>query len=224
MNGAAIIFDLDGSIIDTAPDLLHATNHVMARCGLPPVGASVIRDAAGRGARMMIEAALASHGKRLNAAGINRHVTEFIEYYSQNIAVDSRPFPGLEAALDALAGRGARLGVCTNKPEGLARKLLAELKLGGRFAAVLGGDSLPVRKPDARHVLGAIEAVGGRPEAAVMVGDSAVDVQAARAAAVPVIAVNFGYSSEPVETFAPDAIIGSYAELEEAAARLLRRP
>lgn len=223
MKDAAIIFDLDGTLVDTAPDLLHATNHIMARHGVAPVDLEVIRHAVGRGARMMIDTALASHGLRLGAAELNLYVAEFLDYYGRNIAVDSRPFPGAEDALRALSERGARLGVCTNKNEGLARKALAELRLDHLFGAVLGGDSLPVRKPHPRHMLAAIEAVGGSPKAALMVGDSAPDIEAAKAAGVPVIAVSFGYSSEPVENLSPDALIATFAELEPVATRLLER-
>jgi phosphoglycolate phosphatase len=221
MNGAAIIFDLDGTLIDTAPDLLHAANHIMARHGVAAVGAEVIREAVGLGARHMIEAALAARGQRLGYEEINVYIREFLAFYGENIAVDSRPFPGLETALSALKRRGAVLGVCTNKRESLARQLLAELGLAGCFSAILGGDSLPVRKPHPGHVLAAIDAVGGRLGAAVMVGDSRADVEAAKAASVPVIAVSFGYSSTPVEELGADRIIASFAELEAATAELL---
>jgi phosphoglycolate phosphatase len=221
MNGAAIIFDLDGTLIDTAPDLLHATNHIMARHGVAAVSADVIREAVGLGARHMIEAALASRGKRLGPEEINVYIREFLAYYGRNIAVDSQPFPGLAEALLALKRRGAVLGVCTNKREALARQLLAELGLDGCFGAVLGGDSLPVRKPHPGHVLAAIKAVGGRPEVAVMVGDSRADVEAAKAASVPVIAVSFGYSSTPVEELGASRVIAGFDELEAATVELL---
>jgi phosphoglycolate phosphatase len=223
MKGAAIIFDLDGTLVDTAPDLLRATNHIMARHGAAPVEAEVIRAAVGRGARQMIEAALASHGVTPGAGELNLYVEEFIAYYGEHIAVESRPFPGLIPALAALTRRGARLGVCTNKREGLARRLLAELELDHCFSAVLGGDSLPVRKPHPRHVLGAIEAVGGLRDAAVMVGDSVADIEAAKAASVPVIAVSFGYSPEPVDGLGADRVIGAFSELEDAVGGLIGR-
>jgi phosphoglycolate phosphatase len=221
MNGATIIFDLDGAIVDTAPDLLHATNHVLERHGLPPVDASVIRPVVGSGARWMIEAALAANGHRANPSELNDYVDEFVVYYSDNIAVSSRPYPGLEDALSSLKERGARLGVCTNKRTALARKLLAELNLAPYFEAVVGGDSLAVRKPNPEHLLQTIREVGGDQETAIMVGDSGVDIEAARAAGTPVIGVSFGYSPAPIEELRPDRVIHHFSELETAAASLL---
>lgn len=222
MNGVAIIFDLDGTLVDTAPDLRHAANHVLALRGLPAVPPEVIRPVAGRGATRMIEAAFAAHGRRLSESELAALTGDFLAFYSANIAVDSRPFPGVEDALAELARRGARLGVCTNKRAAFARQVLAALNLERCFAAVLGGDSLPVRKPHPGHLLGAIAAVGGSPEAAVMVGDSAPDIEAAKAASVPVIAVGFGYAAGPVEGLAPDRVISHFGALAVAVESLLR--
>jgi phosphoglycolate phosphatase len=213
MQDATIVFDLDGTMIDTAPDLIAATNYALGRLGLPPVAEHIIEPAVGIGAKAMISTAMAAHGRSAEPPELDRLTELFIDYYRDNIAVHSRPYPGLEAALEALAAGGARLAVCTNKRDELARKLLAELRLDGLFAAIAGAGTFPVRKPDAGHLLGTIEAAGGDPARAIMIGDSSADSLAARNARVGFIAVSFGYGEKPPEVLEPDAIIDSFDEL-----------
>ena len=215
-----LVFDLDGTLIDTAPDLAAATNHVMAELGLAPVEESEILKYVGQGALVMIEQAAAAHGRKLAGKNLYDQFDVFIEHYTAHIADRSKPYDGLIAALDRASANGATLAVCTNKLEAQARQLLDTLGLSWRFAALTGRDSLGVWKPDPGHLTGTIALAGGDPAKSVMIGDSETDIATAKAAGVPVIAVDFGYSDAPVAVFAPDAIISSYAELLPAIARL----
>lgn len=213
MNKLTVIFDLDGTMIDTAPDLVAATNHALGLQGLAPVDSSIIAPAVAYGARAMIRVAMASHGREPDAGEVEVMTEFFLAYYEENIAVYSRPYPGLIEALDRLRAGGAKLGVCTNKRGALACKLLNTLGLDGYFAAIAGRDRFAFHKPDGRHVLGTIELAGGDQARAVMIGDSSADSNAARDAGVGFIAVGFGYGEKPVETLRPDAIINSFLEL-----------
>lgn len=223
MHGLTVVFDLDGTLVETAPDLLHATNHVLALSGLEPVGMAEIRPHISFGARAMIQRGLEVHGQTLAEAEVERLFQSFIAYYAANIAVDSHAFPGLERALDAVAGAGATLAVCTNKQEGLSRQLLEALGLAPRFRAIAGRDTFPVSKPHPDHLLGAIRLAGGDARNAVMIGDSDTDIKTARAAGVPVIAVPFGYTDVPVYDLGPDLVIEHYDELPAALARIALR-
>jgi phosphoglycolate phosphatase len=217
---ATIVFDLDGTLVDTAPDLTNALNDVLIRRGHAPISPETIRSAVGRGARIMIEEALRQMGVEED---IDQMLAEFLIHYEANIAAESRPFSGAVAALEALASCGARLAVCTNKREHLSRKLLQALELDGFFGAVAGRDTFPVAKPDPGHLLGTIGLAGGKPESTVMVGDSDVDLRTAKAASVPAILVRFGYGPAQVEGLVPDAVIDHFAELHSSAAQLLQR-
>jgi phosphoglycolate phosphatase len=211
-----IVFDLDGTLIDTAPDLIDTLNVTLKREGLPPVRFGDARPMIGGGARGMIERALTAEGRMAGKADIDRMFKEFIEHYSAHIADRSRPYPELETTLDRLAAAGYRLAVCTNKIEWLAVKLLKTLDLARYFATICGQDTFGVQKPNPEILLGTIRRAGGEPAQAVMVGDSGTDVRTARAAKVPVIAVDFGYTEVPIATLQPDRIISSYAELPGA--------
>jgi phosphoglycolate phosphatase len=211
-----IVFDLDGTLIDTAPDLISTLNIILAREGLPPVEYDSARRMIGGGAKAMIERALAAEGRASSKAELDRLFAAFIEHYAAHIADNSRPFPQLEPTLEHLAGEGHRLAVCTNKLEWLSVRLLDMLQLTRHFAAVCGQDTFGVQKPDPRMLRFTIERAGGEPTRAIMVGDSGTDIRAARAATVPVIAVDFGYSEVPIALLRPDRIIGSYADLPAA--------
>lgn len=221
MRGTTIVFDLDGTLVDTAPDLVGATNHVLARCDIPPLPAARLTPWISFGARRMIVEAAAMSRLELSETEIDGQLEAFLDHYTQNIALTSRPFPGVERALDELAAAGARLAVCTNKREGMSRQLLDALDLTRRFAAIAGRDTFPVCKPDPGHLTGTIARAGGEIARAVMVGDSGVDVATARAAGVPVVGVTFGYTNIPVRDLAPDAVISSYGELGAALSRIL---
>jgi phosphoglycolate phosphatase len=211
-----IVFDLDGTLIDTAPDLIATLNLILAREGLPAVPYDEARRLIGGGARGMIERALIADGSEGSKADLDRMFSAFIEHYAAHIADHSRPFPQLETTLDRLAGDGHRLAVCTNKLEWLSVRLLNTLKLTQHFAAICGQDTFGVQKPDPEILRRTILRAGGEPARAIMVGDSGTDVRTARAATVPVIAVDFGYSEVPIATLQPDRLIGSFADLPAA--------
>jgi phosphoglycolate phosphatase len=221
MAARTIVFDLDGTLIDTAPDLVDTLNVVFAREGLPPVAYETARNLIGDGARMMIARGLAAEGRSATPARLEQLFADFITHYSDHIADRSRPFPGLVDALDALAGDGCRFAVCTNKLERLSISLLEKLNLAGRFAAICGQDTFAIQKPDPEVLRRTILAAGGSLAHAIMVGDSATDIRIARAAGVPVIAVDFGYTEQPVSELMPDSIISSYAQLPAAIAAIL---
>jgi phosphoglycolate phosphatase len=216
-----IIFDLDGTLVDTAPDLIDTLNLILGREGLPGIDYDEARALIGSGARRMIERALALSAKSIPPCEIDRMFVDFIAHYSGHIADRSRPFPGLEAALDLLAARGCRFAVCTNKLERLSVQLLEALGLAGRFAAICGPDTFGVQKPDARAVLGTLRKAGGDASRTIMVGDSQIDIAAAKSACIPVVAVDFGYTEIPVKELAPDKVISHFCDLPEAVAALL---
>jgi phosphoglycolate phosphatase len=213
-----IVFDLDGTLVDTAPDLTNALNAVLARRALAPVSVEAIRDCVGRGARVMIEQALARAGAQ---GDVDEMLAEFLVHYEANIARDSSLFPGALAALERLAAQGATLAVCTNKREYLSRLLLQELEIDHFFSALAGRDTFPVAKPDPGHLTGVIAAAGGDLERSVMIGDSDVDLRTARAASIPIVLVTFGYGPCPTDDWHPDATIDHFNELEGRAAALL---
>ncbi len=215
-----IVFDLDGTLIDTAPDLIDTLNFILARQGLPVVPYDVARPLIGGGAKGMIERALVLEGRNAAATDVERLYTSFVDHYAAHIADRSRPFPGVVPALDHLAAAGHQLAVCTNKLEWLSKRLLDALQLSGRFAAICGQDTFGVQKPDPQVFRATVLRAGGKPDRAIMVGDSITDIRTARAACVPVVAVDFGYTDVPVGTLGPDRVIGSFAELPAAIADL----
>jgi len=216
LHGATIAFDLDGTLVDTAPDLIGALNAVLEAEGLAPANLAGARHLVGRGAKMMLMRGFAEQGRVLAEADAPPLVERFITAYRTRIADESQPFPGCVAALDDLRGLGATLVVCTNKRTDLSIALLDALALRDRFAAVIGADAAPAPKPDPRHVLHAIDVAGGLATRAVMVGDSANDVDAARAAGVPSIAFPFGYTETPAHALGADRLIHHYDALAEA--------
>jgi phosphoglycolate phosphatase len=214
-----IIFDLDGTLVDTAPDLIATLNVILSREGLPAVPEHEARSLIGRGARGMLERGLALAGQ--TGGDIDRLYGDFISHYSDHLADRSRPFPGMEAALDTLAERGCIFAVCTNKLEWLSVRLLTSLGLASRFAAICGQDTFGVQKPDPEALLRTLGRAGGILDRAVMVGDSATDIATARAALMPVVAVDFGYTDVPVKDLGPDKIISHYRHLPDAVEMLL---
>jgi phosphoglycolate phosphatase len=216
MAASTIIFDLDGTLVDTAPDLIATLNVVFAREGLPPVDYDTARNLIGGGAKAMIARGIESEGRSLEPAKVDQMFTDFIAYYAEHIADHSQPFPGLVDALDTLAANGSRFAVCTNKLEGLSVLLLEKLKLADRFEAICGQDTFKIQKPDPEILRRTIAAAGGSLERSIMIGDSETDIRTARAAGIPVVAVDFGYSESPVTEFAPDRVISHFAQLPGA--------
>jgi phosphoglycolate phosphatase len=214
-----VVFDLDGTLVDTSPDLTAALNAVLTGAGRRELPETTVRHLVGRGARVLVERGMSETGEPAEGADVTRLVQEFVDHYSANIAAGSQPFPGAEKAVRRLAAANCRLGICTNKPEALSFKLMGALELRRFFPVILGGDSRPYRKPDPRHLLDTIAKLGGDPKSAVMIGDSEVDVKTARAAGVPVVVVGFGYTEIPVRELGADAVIDHFDALETALAR-----
>jgi phosphoglycolate phosphatase len=213
MSAPTIVFDLDGTLVDTAPDLVDTLNTIFIRESFQPLVYEDARNFVGGGARAMIERALQAKGHTLSPKKLDQLFSEFIAHYSEHLADRSRPFPGLTGALDVLAARGCQFAVCTNKLEALSVRLLDKLQLSDRFVAVCGQDTFGIQKPDPEVLRRTVSAAGGRLEEAVMIGDSITDIKTARAAGVPVIAVDFGYSERPIAEFRPDQVIGHFEEL-----------
>lgn len=209
-----IVFDLDGTLIDTAPDLVRATNHVLASVDLAPVTMNKLRNWVGFGARRMIVEGLVDGGVELSEQKTDQLLTDFLDYYAAHIALESVPFPGAIAALDRLHSAGHRFAICTNKSEALAKKLMRELKLADRFAAITGRDTFLVNKPDPGHLTGTLEMAGGNPARAFMIGDSITDIKTAKAAGIPVIGVTHGYTDQPIEELGADAVISHFDDLD----------
>jgi phosphoglycolate phosphatase len=218
----AIVFDLDGTLVDTAPDLLGALNEILTAEGHEPVVPADLRHIVGHGAKAMFEHALKRTGADVSADQMAALTQRFLTFYRANIARGSRPFPGVPKTLEALAAEGMGLGVCTNKAQDLTELLLRELDLSRYFpASVFGGGSTPYSKPDPRHLLEVVKALNGRRERAVLVGDSMVDVTTARAADIPVIAMSYGYTPVPVNELGADAVVDDFAALPEVISRLV---
>lgn len=211
-----LILDLDGTLVDSVPDLAAALNRLMAARGLAEFSLAATSGMVGDGTRALVERALTARGQLADEAA----QASFLADYSAHAAVATRPFPGAEAALRELAAQGWRLAVCTNKPLAPARALLEALGLSPFFAAIGAGDSFPVQKPDPRHLLATLAAAGGTPQRAVMLGDHAHDVAAARGAGLPCIFAAWGYGP-PTMAAGAAATAGTFSEVAEVAARLL---
>ena len=218
MTTPLIVFDLDGTLIDTAPDLVDTLNVVFAREGFAPVPYETARTYIGSGARTMIKRGAEAEGRDLPPAKLEQMFADFLAHYGEHVADRSKPFPGLIDALDELAAAGHRFAVCTNKLERLSLLLLDALALSHRFEAICGADTFEMHKPDPEVLRRTIKAAGGDPQRAVMIGDSVTDIRTARAAGLPVIAVDFGYTERPIAEFEPDRIISHFAQLPAAIA------
>jgi phosphoglycolate phosphatase len=216
ISAGIVVFDLDGTLVDTAPDLINALNFVLDREGLPPVPLHSARNMIGQGARRLIERGLELEGRAATASDITRLTGDFIDYYAAHIADVSRPFPGLESALDDLRTRGYRFAVCTNKLEWLSKLLLDRLGLASRFSAICGADTFGVSKPDPAILQQTVARAGGQLSAAIMVGDAGPDIGVARRAGIPVIGVEFGYTEVPIADLKPDRVIRHMGELPAA--------
>ena len=216
-----VVFDLDGTLVDTAPDLINALNYVLDREGLPPVPLAAARNMIGAGARRLIERGLELEGRNASVEEITRLTGDFIDYYAAHIADSSRPFEGLETALDDLETLGYRFAVCTNKLEWLSKLLLDRLALSSRFSAICGADTFGISKPDPAILKQTIAQAGGQLSSAVMVGDAGPDIGVARRAGIPVIGVEFGYTEVPIADLRPDRVISHMRQLPAAVQALM---
>lgn len=212
----ALVFDLDGTLIDSAPDMTRVLNRTLAEFGRPALTEAQVRTMVGDGSAMLVRQAFAATGAPLGDEAVQPVLRHYLDTYYD----DAEPpvlYADVAETLAALAERGVRLGLCTNKPERITRKLLGIMGLEGLFGAVAGGDTLPVKKPDGRHltwVLEQLDAAGGAARAA-MIGDNGNDVKAARSAGVPVVAMSYGYPRMPVEELGADLILDRFADLPE---------
>ena len=221
LSGAAIVFDLDGTLVDTAPDLVGTLNVLLRQEGLAPLPIEVARPLIGHGARRLLERGFAAANAPLDGEKQTDLFNRFLAHYFAHIADESRPFPGCVEALTAIKAAGARLAVCTNKPTNLSIALLDALGMAPLFDAVIGPDAAPAPKPDPRHLEAAVRAAGGSMDRTIMVGDAATDAGAAKAAGVPLVLVSFGYTEIPPAEMDPDALIDHFDQLPAACLRLL---
>ena len=211
-----VVFDLDGTLAETAPDLIDALNHILAGDSVAPVPYEAARAMVGAGARALIERGYAHAGRVLEKPKLDRLFGEFLEVYNAHIADKSTLFPGVVACLDRCREAGWRLAVCTNKIEASSNLLLEKLGVRDRFAFVCGQDTFGIAKPDPKPLLETIARAGGTVDRSVMVGDSVTDIRTARAAGVPVVAVDFGYTDVPVAQLGPDRVISHFDALDAA--------
>ncbi|MAW85247.1 MAG: phosphoglycolate phosphatase [Phyllobacteriaceae bacterium] len=208
-----IVFDLDGTLVDTAPDLLDALDHAIGAAGLPPVDQAAMRAYAGHGGRAMIERAFALNRRPLATDERERLLALFLEHYTSRMPGRSALFPGAIEALTRFEEAGFPLAVCTNKFERLARQLLERLDLAHRFAMIAGADTFAFRKPDPRHLTETIRHAAGDAATGLLIGDTNTDIATAKAAGLPVVAVGFGYSAEPLASLEPSIVIHHFDEL-----------
>ena len=208
-----VVFDLDGTLVDTAPDLAGSLNHCLSRIDLPPLPLDIVRPHAGHGSQAMLREAYRLAKRPLGSEELAEQTACFLRHYEAHIAVESALFPGGVAMLDRLSEAGLTLAICTNKTERLARRLLDEMELASRFSAICGADTFSARKPDPIHLFGTIEQAGGSAASALMVGDTNTDILAARAAGVPSILVLFGYDPGPEARSGATCSIERFADL-----------
>lgn len=218
---SALVFDLDGTLIDSAPDMTRVLNRTLVSFGRRPLAEAEVRTMVGDGSANLLRQAFAATGGPLEGEAVEPVLRQYLDTYYE----DSQPsalYPGVRETLEALVGQGFRLGLCTNKPERISRKLLDMLGLAPLFGAVAGGDTLPVRKPDGRHLAWVLEQLGedAATPRAVMVGDNGNDVQAARAVGIPVVAMSYGYPRMPVEALGADLVLDRFGDLPAALERL----
>ena len=213
MTLSTVIFDLDGTLVDTAPDLLHATNAVLAANGRRTVTIEELRGLVGHGARPLIEKGFALTGEPLEAERIEDLFQDFIAHYHDNIAVDSQPYPGVVALMEQCRASGIAMAVCTNKLERLSVRLIEELGLAHFFEAIIGPDTIGIAKPDPSPYLEAVARAGGDVGRSIMIGDSETDIRTAKAAGVPSIGVSFGYTYKHVSTFEPSHVVDHFDEV-----------
>ncbi len=216
MTQPTLLLDLDGTLVDSVPDLLASCNRMMGRRGLAPFTAPALTAMVGDGAPALVQRVMSARGR----TPTEQDLRDFLDDYMGHVAESTRPYPGVAATLTRMAAAGWRLAVCSNKPVAAARSVLAELDLLDRFAAVSGGDSVPSRKPDPAHLIATLSEAGGVPGRAIMVGDHHNDIAAAKAAGIPCIFAAWGYGTDTIGLEA-NAVARSFSDVPALAARLL---
>ncbi len=216
--GSLIVFDLDGTLVDSAWDLISTLNKVITKQGLPPISRDCVGHIVGQGAMKMLEKAYNHFGKELDNTLQEALLKEFLAIYEIHLADETQPFEGIRDLLNKLKKKGWLLAVCTNKYEKISKKLLKILELDHYFEAICGSDTFSVRKPDPQHLLGTVEKAGGKREHTIMIGDSKTDIDTAKAANIPIIAVTFGYTDVDVSSLNPTKTVEHsneiYAEIK----------
>lgn len=218
-----LLFDLDGTLVDSAPDVCRAVNHVFAEAGLRTHSVDRIKGYLGHGARVLIERAATDEGHACTAEQLDRLTADFLAYYSAHPVVESKVFPGVFEALAQFREIDAVLAICTNKPSVTTAPVIEALELRPWFGAVLCGDQVANRKPHGDHIRETVAACGGSMETAIMIGDSENDILAATDAGVPSVAVSFGYALGAAENLGADVLVDSFVELPDAIARIRSR-
>lgn len=208
-----LVFDLDGTLADTAPDLLSSLNHCLTLEGIEHVDSAALNSYVGQGARVMLERAFAARRRPLPSEKLDELQAIFFTHYSAEMPGKTALYPGVDRVITEFSTRGYALAICTNKLESMSLKLLQGLGVASHFAAICGGDTFGYRKPDPRHLFDTIARAGGSNNLAVMIGDSRADIDAAKAAGIPVIAVDFGYSDRHVRDFEPSKVISHFDEI-----------
>lgn len=211
----AVLFDLDGTLAESLPDIAASLNDLMAERGWPVFPEEEIRLMVGGGVPKLIERALKAQDRPHGADDIAPLIPRFMELYTPRAAKLSFLFPGVRELLEAFKAQGVALGVVTNKPEGVSRSMLESFGIADLLGAVVGGDTLPVKKPDAAPINAALETLGVGADQAIMIGDSGVDVAASRAAGIKVVLVSFGYTQTPAADLDADAVIDSFDEIPD---------
>lgn len=221
LEGWTIAFDLDGTLVETAPDLVGTLNRLLAQNDLPSLPLESARNLIGHGAIALLKRGFEAAGAQWDEAASPALLKAFLADYLDHIADHSTAYPGSVEALERLAARGAILCVATNKPTDLAVALFDAIELSDRFAVICGPQSVSAKKPDAAHIREAVLLAGGDPARAIMVGDSITDLDAARATGVPCILTTFGYTDIPAEALGADAVIAHFSELSGVIDRLI---
>lgn len=221
MAAPTIVYDLDGTLADTAEDLVATLNWLLAREGLAPLRVESAGSLVGAGARALIKRGFSASGRTLEPRELEILFGDFLARYNDHIVDRTRLYPGVEAVLATLERAGWLQAICTNKLEASAKLLMKKLGIAQRFAVICGQDTFGIGKPDPKPLLMTIAASGGVSKHAIMVGDSLTDIMTARAAVLPVVAVDFGYSEAPVAEFKPDRVISHFDELKAACEALL---
>ena len=209
----AVVFDLDGTLVDTAPDILAYLNDMLAELGRPGLDPSSVRSMIGDGVRSLLLRGLEASGGIPADLDIENLFRRYLARYTEEPVKQSRPFDGVSDTLGALSEAGVRLGVCTNKPQEPTNRLLSRLGLDRYFGSVMGGDALPVKKPDPAHLLTILDRLDVKPERAALIGDSETDLKTARAAGTPCILVSFGYTKIPARDLGADHVIDHFSHL-----------
>jgi phosphoglycolate phosphatase len=224
MSAPTIVYDLDGTLADTAGDLMGALNFVLEREGLRPLPVANAGSLLGAGGRALIQRGFAASGRKLSPEKLDVLFGDFLAHYDAHIAVHTRLYPGVEPTLEAFSAAGWLQAICTNKMEASAKMLMGRLGVADRFAFICGQDTFGVGKPDPEPLTGTVEAAGGSLTRAIVVGDSVTDIKTARAARLPVICVDYGYTDVPVTELGPDRVISNFDELIEACAEIMACP